>query len=280
MKIYYSYFSILCISFLLFSSCDSSEGDVTSQENNFLNENDENNTTGGSTSSGSSGRSGGSNRSSRRRSESNFISVCDRTEEIQKHLMCILIQDEIVSIAEKETCTDPTDISANFLSTHCATVTRNNLSQIEELRITQNVQEISANDFAHLSNLKFLFLVNIDLDELPANTFYELSNLILLDLSDNELTDLKSEAFFGLNNLEELELSENDISNLPEDVFLNLHRIKEIYLNDNDLSSPINDFYSNLNNLEVLDLSDNDDLTEEDIEHIESAFSEDVEIIN
>ena len=268
-------FLSLFFSLCLLIGCNSSVEKVT--ESTLSSENSENNSS-TSSSSGRRGGSGGSSGSSRR-SGSDFISVCDRGEEIQKHLMCVLIQDEVISIPEKNTCPDPSDIDSHFLSNHCSTVTKNHLAQIEELRITQNVQEISANDFVHLNNLKLLFLVNIDLEELPINTFYDLPQLIFLDLSDNQLTQLQPTSFTGLNSLEELDLSENDISVLPADVFSRLGVIKEIYLNDNDLNSPINDFYSNLDRLEVLDISGNN-LNTEDIERIKSAFPSGVDIID
>ena len=278
------YFSAFFV--LFFSGCQFSEGE------NTLNDHEENEyeenyaPADGSDYRGSKkgrrrGGGGGGGSSSSVNTGSLSISVCDRDEAVQSAIVCQLFQNGTPSVLDSQgQQQDCEDIDSNLLLNYCGSIDQSDLNSIEELRIDEDL-EISYEDFADLTHLKYLFLVNVDLEYIPMNVFSDLSSLVLLDLSNNEISDLTDGVFSGLYSLEELSLSRNELSDLPAGIFSNLSNLAILNLSDNELESPVNDFYSSLTYLEELDLSGNDDLSQSDKDNIESAFSgnTDIEII-
>ena len=217
-------------------------------------------------------RSGGGGSSSSY-NDSLSVSVCDRDTAVQSAIICQLFQNGTLSVldnqGQQKGCED---INSDLLSNYCGNIDQSDLNTIQELRIDEDL-EISYEDFADFINLKYLFLVNVDLEYIPMGVFSDLSSLILLDLSDNDIGSLISDMFLGLSSLAELSFSGNRLSNLPAGVFSNLSGLEVLNLSDNEITSPLNDFYSELTLLEELDLSDNDGINQIDKDNIESAFS-------
>ena len=77
------------------------------------------------------------------------------------------------------------------------------------------------------------------LENLPAELFKELNNLKYLYLNNNNLSSLPEEIFNGLHNLQRLTLHENNLNDLPEEVFSELHNLQVLALDNNNLSDDL-----------------------------------------
>ena len=267
--------------FLFFSGCQFSEESLSS-EDRFIDDPEYEPAERNYSSGRRIGRRrGGGGGSSSVTTNSIVTPVCERDEVIQSAVICQLLQSGELSIldsqGQQKGCDDINDLD---LQSNCTDITQAYLDTIEELRIDEDL-EISYENFSGLTNLQYLFLIDVDLEDIPSAVFSDLFNLVLLDLSNNEISDLTDGVFSGLYSLEELSLSRNELSDLPAGIFSNLSSLEILDLSDNEFKSPINNFYSSLTYLEELDLSGNDDLSQSDKDNIESAFSgnTDIEII-
>ena len=182
-----------------------------------------------------------------------FYSLCDRSEAIQKAVICTLIESGIIS--NPTTCRD---VNSRILPSYCSGVTRDHVEDITGLRVDDELNGILPDDFTNFVNLSELFINDLDMDNLNTNVFSDLSRLVFLSLSGNNLKTITADVFSSLSNLEILDLSDNDFDNLPQGVFASLSHLRVLYLDSNNLGgSSLNDFYSGLSQLEELDLSEN-----------------------
>ena len=137
-------------------------------------------------------------------------SVCARTEQVR---------DAIVALVPVSHCADVTDV-------HLAGIVDMNLSW-------SSIVTLQEGDFAGLTNLSLLLLMNNSLEALPAGVFSEVPTLRFLHLTDNSLTALPAGAFSGLPALVLLALDDNSLTALPAGVFSGLPDLRRLFLDGN-----------------------------------------------
>ena len=177
-----------------------------------------------------------------------FLSVCERTEQVQKAILEALAKTE------------------------CSEVTKKELSSLLVLKINKKkLKELKSGDFSGLSSLHQLFLSVNDLNHLPVDIFSGLNSLRELDLSWNKLNHLPKGIFSGLSLLQTLNLSANDLKTLPPGLFFDLNFLQALFLSYNELRNLPPKLFSNLISLKKLYLVKNQ-LTFADKNHIKSQL--------
>ena len=141
----------------------------------------------------------------------------------------------------------------------CAAVTLEDLGGISgELNLlSRAITALQSGDFAGLSSLYYLYLIENQLSVLPADVFAGLSNLQTLLLSSNQLSVLPADVFAGLTSLQVLWLQDNGLTSLPSGVFGGLTSLQYLLLNANDLSTLPAGVFAGLTSLQFLNLADN-----------------------
>ena len=146
----------------------------------------------------------------------------------------------------------------------CAAVTDADLSGISG-RLDLNVQEtgeemtaLQPGDFAGLTNLQILYLIDNSLETLPEDIFEGLAALTTIHLQNNGLKELPEDIFDGLGSLSSLHLANNKLSELPEDVFDGLTEMDGLFLTQNQLSELPEDVFEGLTGLKTLYLDGNE----------------------
>ena len=140
--------------------------------------------------------------------------ICNRTPQVQTAIL-----NEIDTLAADE----------------CARVTPALLTEIEILTFLsgQPIASLRSEDFAGLSELTSLVLINNGLTTLPADIFNPLTNLTTLFLNDNSLTTLDATVFSELANLRVLDLSGNALETLPAGIFRSLANLTAVNVENN-----------------------------------------------
>ena len=165
------------------------------------------------------------------------VSMCDRTAEVQPSILA-----KISGI------------------TNCADVSTIHLRNITGgLRFRSgNLSSLQENDFAGLSSLEILWLLNNNsLSSLPEGIFDGLSALTQLQLEGNSLSSLDVDIFADLSNLEGLSLKNNALSSLPEGIFNGLSSLNWISFHTNPLESLPGNIFHGLANLQRLNFYNN-----------------------
>ena len=142
----------------------------------------------------------------------------------------------------------------------CADVTAAHLAAITGLLDLsgQNITALAAGDFAGLTALTELYLLDNDLTTLPDDVFAGLTALEILDLFNNDLTALPDDVFAGLTALTELYLNNSELTTLPGEVFDGLTALETLSLSDNELTTLPGEVFDGLTALETLSLSHNE----------------------
>ncbi|XP_061081695.1 toll-like receptor 22 [Conger conger] len=156
------------------------------------------------------------------------------------------------------------------------------LPALETLDLSFNrIARINCSDFAHLRQLRYLYLFHNHISGLSPCVFKDMPNLQTLKLGTNNILSTRG-AFSDLQNLEYLQLRNNKLSIIkPNDfkalrslkyldlidnqitaieAFPELPNLKRLYLNANKITQVTissKDLFSGLSNLEILDLSAN-----------------------
>ena len=164
-----------------------------------------------------------------------WIDVCDRTPQVR---------DALVGRTRQASCEDVT-------AGHLAGM------EIFGLGRNSNLTTLKDGDFAGLTNLWILRLVENPLTTLPPGVFNGLTNLQELWLFHNPLTTLPPGVFNGLANLQHLSLSSNVLTTLPPGVFNGLSNLRSLNLRKNKLQTLSPGVFTGLSNLEVLMLENN-----------------------
>ncbi len=132
------------------------------------------------------------------------------------------------------------------------------LSSLQSLWLLDNSLEALPEDvFEGLTALTSLHLQNNKLGELPEGVFEPLGSLGTLRLENNALSALPEGVFDGLASLEGLFLTLNELSALPGGVFEGLAAIDVLYLDGNELSELPTDVFDGLDSLRELRLNGN-----------------------
>ena len=174
-------------------------------------------------------------------SQEEFVSVCNRTEEVQQVIMSI------------------------FSSTDCSKLTVQQLASIQELNLyKKGISSLKPDDFQYMLSLKKLFLTDNDLQILPNQLLRHMPNLEVLSMSFNEIETLPQDQMFQhMSRLEVLALSGNLLEVLHENTFSGLSSLRKLYLTDNELQDMHELTFQHLASLEELYLNRNhiNDLT-------------------
>ena len=164
--------------------------------------------------------------------------------------------------------------------TACDDITTAALAGIRTLGGGASITSLQAGDYAGLTGLRTLLLINSGLTSLPAGIFDDLTALETLNLSfnqlaslpagidkltaltslnlaSNRLTSLADDSLDDLTNLTELKLGNNGLTGLPDGIFDALTALKDLHLNDNSLSTLPDGLFENLTGLRELVLSGN-----------------------
>ena len=142
----------------------------------------------------------------------------------------------------------------------CELVTGADLDGITE-RLALNRQGITAlksGDFAGLSNVAGVDLINNALTALPEDIFQGLDAVRYVKMENNNLAALPEGLFQGLTNLQTVNLDNNDLTALPEGLFDGLSGLTSLSLPDNRVSALPEDIFDGLSNLEVLQMQGNE----------------------
>ena len=162
------------------------------------------------------------------------IGVCERTPEVRDAILL-----EVYGV------------------TRCEDITAEDLARISTLGVF-NLTELREGDFAGMTWLTYLIIVDSRFTSLPEGVFAGLTNLRELNLSENQLASLPEGVFSGLANLEWLWLTANRLTSLPEGVFADLTNLRELHLSKNQLASlPEGVFAGGLTSLISLSLDEN-----------------------
>ena len=163
--------------------------------------------------------------------------ICGRTDAVRDALMAL--------VPDASGCADVT-------AAHLAAITGTlDLSG-------QNITALAAGDFAGLTALETLFLLNNELTTLPDDVFDGLTALMVLDLFNNDLTALPDDVFAGLTSLTELYLNNSELTTLPGEVFDGLTALETLSLSNNELTTLPDGVFEPLTSLKALDLSFNE----------------------
>ena len=162
--------------------------------------------------------------------------ICGRTPAVRDAL--------VARISVISNCADVTDV-------HLAAITGFlNLGN-------QNITALAAGDFAGLTALTDLWLLNNELTTLPGDVFDGLTSLQILYLSGNGLATLPGDVFDELTLLTDLRLTDNALDRLPAGVFDNLTALEVLRLDDNALDMLPDDVFEPLTSLTDVILSGN-----------------------
>ena len=118
------------------------------------------------------------------------------------------------------------------------------------------VNTLKTGDFAGLSNLNQLLIVNSGLTELPPRIFADLESLAFLILANNRLTRLPEDVFTGLSGLQVLALLGNGLTEIPAGIG-DLSRLTDLILSSNQLSELPEAMFSGLTSLRSVWLDQN-----------------------
>lgn len=130
------------------------------------------------------------------------------------------------------------------------------LQQLNKLVISGNeIKELE--QFAQLTNLEKLFMIDNKVEVIRKETFTNLTSLKLLTIERNEIFFIHADAFEGNENLEELNLNENLLSSLEESIFHRNVNLMEISLNHNSIEYLSPRTFSRNFKLEILRLHAN-----------------------
>ena len=116
---------------------------------------------------------------------------------------------------------------------------------------------IRVGDFAGLTNLQRLNLINLGLSDLPAGVFSNLSGVTFMSLLGNRLTTLVPGIFEGLLSLEALQLTANPYTELGSWSFAGLPSLKALELRLTPLTELPADLFSEIPTLTWLSLQSN-----------------------
>ena len=157
---------------------------------------------------------------------------------------------------------------------NCANVTAEHLSGITGLLnlstadmpdllaiITTPITSLKAGDFAGLSGVTELRLMENNITRIDRNMLTGLTSLERLDLTDNPYTSpgrrltLASDAFADVTGLKELKLRFNQMTSMSSQTFSDLTSLEELDLSRNLLTTLNENVFADLDSLEKLDLS-------------------------
>ncbi len=161
------------------------------------------------------------------------IGVCERTPEVRDAIL-----QEVYGV------------------TRCEDITAEDLARISTLGVF-DLTELREGDFAGMTWLTHLIIVDSRFTSLPEGVFAGLTILRELNLSENQLASLPEGVFSGLANLEWLRLTANRLTSLPEGMFADLTNLRELHLSGNELASLAEGVFSGLTNLEQASLRRN-----------------------
>lgn len=128
---------------------------------------------------------------------------------------------------------------------------------------SNRIHKLTAGTFP-VMKLKWLHLVQNEIDSIDDFTFANLTSLGELDLKNNRLTKIGRNTFARLFGLSRLVLDSNDIHTIEVGAFADLSRLKKISVRDNKLKVIVDDVFDGPNKLESLFLGSNE------IENIEN----------
>lgn len=122
----------------------------------------------------------------------------------------------------------------------CEEITKDELSEIEDLEITGINGALNPTDLNGLKGLASLKMTSSGLTKLPKGTFDQLENLQTLWLASNpDLTTLPPGLFDRLDRLFLLDIGNNDnLTDIPKGIFDRLAGLKFIFLNNSPLLDP------------------------------------------
>ena len=142
----------------------------------------------------------------------------------------------------------------------CELVTDSDLSGITEILVlaNQGLTELKSGDFAGLSSVAGVDLIDNALTALPEDIFRGLTAATFVKMENNSLAALPEGLFQGLTNLHTVNLDSNDLSVLPEGLFDGITGLTSLSLPDNEVSALPEDIFDGLSNLEVLQMQGNE----------------------
>lgn len=125
-------------------------------------------------------------------------------------------------------------------------------------RMTTNLKELTADDFAHAMNLTALNLSGNKLKLIKSNIFSPAARMPRSSrLHSNEVPRMRGEAVFPLHKLRELSLERNEISDIEANSFNGLNSLLDVHLAGNQLTTIRRQLFAGLPLLKYLNLGNN-----------------------
>ncbi|XP_015205442.2 toll-like receptor 22 isoform X1 [Lepisosteus oculatus] len=132
------------------------------------------------------------------------------------------------------------------------------ITSLETLDLSYNsISELKSSDFAKMTMLKELYLVNNLIRDINGSAFQDLINLRSLRLGKNHIWMITYPMFLSLRKLVVLDLKSNQLSSLKNGTFQNLNSLKSLNLVDNQISEIEEGAFQGLLNLTTLLLGSN-----------------------
>ena len=133
-----------------------------------------------------------------------------------------------------------------------------NLTKLKRINLMENrIESIASDAFKDLSELKQLSLSYNRIKVIDPKWFQSLTNLEFLSLYENEIKLIASDAFKDLRELEQLNLSTNKIKVVDPQWFQSLTKLKVLGLGNNTIKVVDSKNFNNLLKLTTLQLYDN-----------------------
>uniref|UniRef100_A0A9J8BPE7 Uncharacterized protein n=1 Tax=Cyprinus carpio carpio TaxID=630221 RepID=A0A9J8BPE7_CYPCA len=132
------------------------------------------------------------------------------------------------------------------------------LFTLEFIDLSRNcINMLTCDDFAHLTQVKTLYLYNNKISIISSCLFNDLKSFEVLKLGTNNLLRIGDTFSNGPHSLLDLELNFNNLSQIEKQTFRNVSQLNNLSLQDNKISDNEDQVFEGLNNLTSLLLSSN-----------------------
>ncbi|KAL4609263.1 leucine-rich repeat transmembrane neuronal protein 4-like isoform X2 [Arapaima gigas] len=180
-----------------------------------------------------------------------------------RRLLCLLLQASMLVLLGRGERACPLSCRCEGKIVYCESAALQDVPEnisvgCQGLSLRYNsLQALLPYQFAHLSQLLWLYLDHNDISSVDGRSFQGVRRLKELILSSNKIVHLHNDTFHAVPNLRNLDLSYNQLQELQPGQFQGLRKLQNLHLRSNSLTTvPIRAFLE-CRSLEFLDLGYN-----------------------